>query len=67
MNYKIALVHDWLVFIGGAEKVLEAIYELYPAPIYTLVKDKNSQVQAINHDYKSLINQLNQELEIRGW
>ena len=32
-----ALVHDWLVGIGGGERVLEAIYELYPSPIYTLV------------------------------
>ena len=35
---KIALVHDYLVQNGGAEKVLEAFCELYPeAPIYTLV------------------------------
>lgn len=34
---KIALVHDWLVTMGGAEKVLQAVYEIYPAPIYTLV------------------------------
>jgi len=37
---KIALVHDWLTTLAGAEKVLEAIYELYPYPIYTLVKDE---------------------------
>jgi len=42
MKYKIALVHDWLVTIGGAEKVLEAIYELYPSPIYTLLKDESA-------------------------
>ena len=36
---KIAIVHDWLVKFGGAEKVLEAIYELYDAPIYTLITD----------------------------
>jgi hypothetical protein len=35
---KIALVHDYLVQNGGAEKVLEAFCELYPdAPIHTLV------------------------------
>ncbi|WP_029522921.1 glycosyltransferase family 4 protein [Persephonella sp. KM09-Lau-8] len=39
---KIALVHDWLTTIAGAEKVLEAIYEIYPADIYTLVKDENN-------------------------
>jgi glycosyltransferase involved in cell wall biosynthesis len=33
---KIALVHDWLNQIGGAEDVLETLVELYPnAPIYT--------------------------------
>lgn len=38
---KIALVHDYLVQVGGAEKVLECFTELYPnAPIYTLVYDK---------------------------
>ena len=37
---KIALVHDWLTALAGAEKVLEAIYELYPSPIYTLIKDE---------------------------
>lgn len=37
---KIALVHDWLVSIAGGEKVLEAIYEIFPSPIYTLVKDE---------------------------
>lgn len=38
---KIALVHDFLVQCGGAEKVLEALAEMYPeAPIYTLLYDK---------------------------
>ena len=37
---KIALVHDWLTTIGGAERVLESIYELFPSPIYTLVKNE---------------------------
>ncbi|HMN19360.1 MAG TPA: glycosyltransferase [Candidatus Moranbacteria bacterium] len=38
---KIALVHDYLVQYGGAERVLECFCELYPeAPIYTLVHDK---------------------------
>jgi glycosyltransferase involved in cell wall biosynthesis len=40
---KIALVHDYLVQYGGAERVLECFTELFPdAPIYTLVYDKNS-------------------------
>ncbi len=34
-----AIVHDWLITgIGGSEKVLQAIHQLYPSPIYTLVK-----------------------------
>lgn len=38
---RIALVHDYLVQNGGAEKVLEAFCELFPyAPIYTLVYNK---------------------------
>lgn len=39
---KIALVHDWLITLAGAEKVLEKIYELYPSPIYTLVKNEKN-------------------------
>ncbi len=35
---RVALVHDWLTFRGGAEKVLEAVLGLFPgAPIYTMV------------------------------
>ena len=38
---KIALVHDWLTAIAGAEKVLESIYEIYhKADIFTLIKDE---------------------------
>lgn len=34
---RIALVHDWLLNIGGAEKVLKTLHEIFPdAPIYTL-------------------------------
>lgn len=40
---KIALVHDYLVQYGGAERVLEAFCEIYPdAPIYTMVYDEKS-------------------------
>lgn len=38
---KIALVHDHLNQLGGAEKVLLALHEIYPnAPIYTITYDK---------------------------
>ncbi|MEP7162678.1 MAG: glycosyltransferase, partial [Candidatus Moraniibacteriota bacterium] len=40
---KIALVHDYLVQYGGAERVLEAFTELWPyAPIYTLIHDEEA-------------------------
>jgi glycosyltransferase involved in cell wall biosynthesis len=35
---KIALVHDYLVQMGGAEQVVEALHEMFPdSPIYTTV------------------------------
>ena len=38
---KIALAHEMLVKLGGAERVLKALTDLYPkAPIYTLFYDK---------------------------
>ncbi|MGL5312043.1 MAG: glycosyltransferase [Peptostreptococcaceae bacterium] len=38
---RVAIVHDWLVTYGGAERVVEAFLEMYPeADIYTLVYDK---------------------------
>ena len=37
---KLALVHDWLKEIGGAERVLIELHSMYPvAPIYTLFYD----------------------------
>ncbi|MDD2766705.1 MAG: glycosyltransferase [Candidatus Moranbacteria bacterium] len=38
---KVALVHDFLVSYGGAERVFESMAELFPeAPIYTLLYDQ---------------------------
>lgn len=38
---RVALVHDWLVTMGGAERVLEEVAALFPeAPIYTGVVDR---------------------------
>lgn len=35
---KFAIVHDWIIDIGGAERCLESIYSLYPtSDVYTLV------------------------------
>lgn len=38
---KVALVHDFLINFGGAERVLGVLAEMFPkAPIYTLLYDK---------------------------
>lgn len=40
---KVAIVHDYIKEFGGAERVLEALSNIYPdAPIYTAFCDKNS-------------------------
>lgn len=39
---KVALIHDWLPFMGGAERVLCNLLELYPdAPIYTTICNRS--------------------------
>ncbi|MBD3156876.1 glycosyltransferase [Candidatus Peregrinibacteria bacterium] len=38
---QIALVHDFLIKLGGAERVLQVLSDIYPeAPIYTLLYDE---------------------------
>ncbi len=37
---KTALIHDWLITEGGAEKFLKVLHDLFPSPIYTLIHDK---------------------------
>lgn len=47
---KIALVHDYLVQYGGAERVLEAFCEIFPdAPIFTMVYDEKLTNGAFAH------------------
>ncbi len=41
---EVALVHDWLTTIGGAEKVLEALLEIFPSDLFTLVKNPKKLV-----------------------
>lgn len=37
---RVALVHDWLINMGGAERVLEELARMFPeAPIYVGVVD----------------------------
>src|SRR3990167_5918509 len=44
---KVALVHEFLTQLGGAERVLEALHEIFPqAPVYTLVYDKQKTKNA---------------------
>jgi glycosyltransferase involved in cell wall biosynthesis len=56
---KTALVHDWVIELGGAEKCLQSFHELYPqAPLYTLLYRELS-LQALGFDvdqvYASLL------------
>lgn len=38
---KVAIVHDWLISLSGAERVLLELHKLFPeAPIYTLFQNK---------------------------
>jgi glycosyltransferase involved in cell wall biosynthesis len=43
---KIAIVHDFLTYFGGAERVLMSLHKIYPdAPIYTLLYDEKKTRQ----------------------
>jgi len=59
-NKKIAIVHDFLTKLGGAEKVLHALHKMYPdAPIYTLLYDKKvTKGQFEAPDYKIITSSL---------
>ncbi len=42
-DLKVAIIHDWLVSYGGAERVVEVWADLFPkAPIYTTVYDEKN-------------------------
>ena len=42
----LALVHDWVVTLGGSEKCLQVFHELWPeALLYTLVYNQESTCQ----------------------
>jgi len=43
ISMKVALVHDYLIDFGGAERVLLALCEIWPdAPVYTAITDKRN-------------------------
>ena len=49
---RIALVHDYLVQYGGAERVLEAFSEIWPeAPVYTLLYDGRKMLRLGGEDF----------------
>ncbi len=51
--YKIAIVTDWLVTVGGAEKVLEQLLQCYPeADVYSLVDFLSNADRGIIHNKK---------------
>ncbi|MFN7088466.1 MAG: glycosyltransferase, partial [Candidatus Paceibacteria bacterium] len=52
---RLALVHDWLVNLGGAERVLIELHKIFPdAPIYTLFYDKKFKSEYLfNAEIKS--------------
>lgn len=46
---KVAITHDWLVSYGGAEKVLEALLEVFPdADVFTSVLDRSKLPRAFD-------------------
>lgn len=58
---RVALVHDWLLTMGGAERVLEAVAELYPdAPIFSVIADPPALSPALagRRHYQSFIARL---------
>lgn len=63
---KIALVHDDLVQWGGAERVLEALCEIFPdALIFTSVFDKNNPILKEKFAKKKVVTSFLQK--IPGW
>lgn len=63
---RVALVHDDLVQWGGAERVLEAICEIYPdAPIYTSVYDKTNNQLNERFSHRKIVTSFLQQ--VPGW
>jgi glycosyltransferase involved in cell wall biosynthesis len=51
---KTALIHDWLTAMGGGERALQALYQLYPSPIYTLFADPKTVKESFFADKQIL-------------
>lgn len=56
-----ALIHDWLIGIGGAEKLLQAVYEIFPSRIYTLVSSAKKLKNTFYED-KEIVSSFIQKL-----
>ncbi len=51
---KVAIVHDWLTNIAGAEKVVLALHKAFPdAPIYTSVHNSDKTPEFANADIRT--------------
>ncbi len=51
---KVAIVHDWLTNMGGAEPLVLELHKLYPdAPIYTSVYDKQKMTAFADCDVRT--------------
>lgn len=45
---KVAIIQEWLVTVGGSDKVVKAIADVFPdADIYTLVAKKKSAMNLV--------------------
>ncbi|HNP73627.1 MAG TPA: glycosyltransferase [Kouleothrix sp.] len=61
---RVAIVHDYLNQYGGAERVLEALHELYPgAPVYTSIYDP----EAMPQDYRGWDIRTSWMQRLPGW
>jgi len=55
-NIKIAIVHDFLTKIGGAEKVLQFVHQIFPdAPIFTLLYSKKGTSRMFENSSYTII------------
>lgn len=66
---KVAIVHDWLVSLGGAEEVVLALHKIFPqAPIFTALLSQEGQSYFPNaHIYTSFLNKLPLAKKRREW
>lgn len=59
---KVAIIQEWLVSVGGSDKVVKAIADIFPdADIYTLVADK-SVCEELGIDYSKVQTSIIQKL-----